>query len=309
MFSYCWTIKNQSESVIKMIKKETFQFKTSDGAHIHGEVRGVGPTLILIYGIACQVNHWVHQVNELSKYFQVVTYDLRGHIKSSMGAADRLNIAGLTDDLYELLQYLDVPQAHLAGHSFGAPVVIEFAARYPAHVQSISLINGFIQNPLDNFMGINLPKLLLPHLKGLTQEDPKVMQTLWAKFIDNPLSMMVAGLTGGFNLKVTQFKDIEIYTRGVAHLDLNVFLPLFESLINYSGQASAHKIQAPTLIIGGEKDQITPLPFQKEMHLAIPNSDFKIVPYGSHCCQLDFPDYINLLIKQHIDKAQLTLFA
>lgn len=292
-----------------MIKKVAFQFQTTDGAIIHGEKRGAGPTLILVYGIACQVNHWVHQVNELSKYFQVVTYDLRGHVRSSKGSSKRLTIAGLTTDLYELINYLDEPSVHLAGHSFGVPIVIELAAQYPSFVRSISLINGFIQNPLINFMGINLPKLLLPHLKGLTQEDPQVMQKIWANFIDNPLSMVIAGLTGGFNLKLTQFKDIEIYTRGVAHLDLNVFLPLFESLVNYSGQLAAQKIQASCLIIGGEKDQITPLEFQKELHLTIPNNEFKIVPYGSHCCQLDFPDYINLLIKQHIDRSQLTLFA
>lgn len=292
-----------------MIKKEPFQFETSDGAFIHGEIRGSGPVLILIYGIACQVNHWVHQVNELSKYYKVITYDLRGHIKSTKGTPERLTLMGLTQDLHELLNFIDEPQAHLVGHSFGVPIAIEFAALHPQQVQSLSLINGFIDNPLDNFMGINLPKLLLPHLKGLTKEDPAIMQNLWGKFIDNPLSMLIAGLTGGFNLKLTQFKDIEIYTRGVAHLDLNVFLPLFESLINYSGQLSAQKIQAPTLIVGGEKDQITPLLFQKAMHLAIPNNDFKIVPYGSHCCQLDFPDYINLLIKQHIDKTKQHLFA
>lgn len=292
-----------------MIQKRAFNFKTQDGAEIHGEVRGQGPSLILVYGIACQMNHWVHQIKYLSKYFEVITYDLRGHVKSSMGNPNKLNLSGMAQDLVEVMDFLELPKAHLAGHSFGVPILIEFAAKFPERIQSLALINGFVTNPMDDFLGMNLPALLLPTLKGLNQEDSNALQKAWSAFVDNPLAVLVTGASGGFNLKVTDLKDIEIYTRGVAHLDLNVFLPLFEALIQYDGRLSAAKITAPTLIVGGEKDKITPLKFQYQMHQLISASRLVEVPYGSHCCQLDFPDYLNLVLQRHIEDNHLKLFA
>lgn len=294
---------------MSLIQKKIFHFQTSDGSSVYGESRGEGPALILVYGIACQMNHWVHQIKELSRFYQVITYDLRGHVKSTNGTGNRLNITGLSEDLRELMDFLNLPQAHLAGHSFGVPILIEFASRFPDRTQSLSLINGFAVNPLQNFLGFNLPKVLLPLFNGLNQEDSSALQTVWAKFIDNPLAVIVTGASGGFNLDVTQLKDIEIYTRGVAHLDLNIFLPLFESLVNYDGVLNSANIMAPTLIIGGDRDRVTPLSFQQELQSLIQNSNLVKIPYGSHCCQLDFPEYVNLLMRRHIEDSQLRLLA
>jgi pimeloyl-ACP methyl ester carboxylesterase len=294
---------------MNLIPKRTFQFTTQDGSHVYGESRGQGPTLILVYGIACQMNHWVHQIQYLSKYFEVITYDLRGHAKSTVGDASKLTIQGLSDDLFELMDFLELPSAHFAGHSFGVPILLEFAAKFPERARSLSLINGFATNPMENFFGINISKFVLPTFIGLNQEDPQALQKLWAKFVDNPLAILVTGASGGFNLDVTQLKDIEIYTRGVAHMDLNVFVPLFESLVQYDGRSSCHKIQCPTLIVGGDRDRVTPLRFQAELHRLILKSQLVTIPYGSHCCQLDFPDYVNLLIKRQIDENHLNLLA
>jgi len=294
---------------MNLVPKKTFQFTTRDGCQVYGESRGQGPALILVYGIACQMNHWVHQIHYLSKYFEVIAYDLRGHVKSTMGDPSNLTIHGLTEDLFELMDFLQLPSAHFAGHSFGVPILLEFASRFPDKTRSLSLINGFATNPMENFLGINVSKFVLPILKGLNQEDSKALQKLWAKFVDNPLAILVTGASGGFNLNVTQLKDIEIYTRGVAHIDLNVFIPLFESLVQYDGHLSCQMIQCPTLIVGGDRDRVTPLKFQAELHRLISESQLVTIPYGSHCCQLDFPDYVNLLIKRQIDESHLRLFA
>jgi pimeloyl-ACP methyl ester carboxylesterase len=292
-----------------LIKKNSYRLKTKDGSLHYIESRGQGPALIMVYGIACQMNHWVHQIKYLSKHFQVITYDLRGHMKSSVGDPSKLTVSGLAEDVLEIMDFLKLPEAHFAGHSFGVPILLDFASRFPQHVTSLSLINGFASNPLENFMGFNLPNLLLPIFNGLNQEDSSALQSVWSKFVDNPLAVLVSGASGGFNLDVTQLKDIEIYTRGVAHLDLNVFLPLFESLVQYNGFSHCSKISTPTLIVGGDRDRITPIKFQYEMHKLIKNSVLTIVPYGSHCCQLDFPNYVNLLIQKHVEENQQRLLA
>jgi pimeloyl-ACP methyl ester carboxylesterase len=287
--------------MINLIEKQIFTFETQDGCQIYGESRGQGPAIVFVYGLACQMNHWIHQIKYLSQFYRVISYDLRGHVKSTLGSPSKLSVEGLAQDLKELLDFLELPQAHLVAHSFGVPILIEFASQQPERTQSLTLINGFATNPLENFFGFNVSKHLLPVFLGLNKEDPVALQKVWSKFVDNPLTVFITGLSGGFNLDVTKLKDIEIYTRGVAHLDLNIFLPLFDSLVNYHGLKSCLSLTQPTLIIGGEQDRVTPYYFQEQLHQHITSSEFVKVPYGSHCCQLDFPDYVNLLIQRHLE--------
>jgi pimeloyl-ACP methyl ester carboxylesterase len=101
---------------------------------------------------------------------------------------------------------------------------------------------------------------------------------------------------------LTQFKDIEIYARGLSQTSLGVFIPYFEDMMNFAGEKVAAKIQKPALIISGDKDMVTPLKFQEELHNLIRGSQFVRVPYGSHCTQLDFPDYINLRIEKFLSE-------
>ena len=279
-----------------------------DGSKHYVELRGSGtPTLLLIYGIACQMNHWNYQIAELAQERQVVTYDLRGHVRSERGDQSELSIAGLVADLHEILSFLKISSVHLAGHSFGVPIAVEFASRHPHLTESLTLINGFISNPVQSFMGINVPEVLFPFLLELQNTDTQAFKKVWQLSVENPLAMLIAGLTGGFNLKATQLKDIEIYTHGVANMDTLTFFTLFRSLLHYDGRHSIKNIRAPVLIIGGEKDQITPLRYQKEIFDYLPENTPKrliTIEYGSHCCQLDFPDYVNLLMREHLQNAK-----
>ncbi|MCX7674955.1 MAG: alpha/beta hydrolase [Bdellovibrionaceae bacterium] len=285
------------------VTKQSFFIPLRDGSIHYAEVRGSGtPPLVLVYGIACQMNHWNYQMAELAQERQVVSYDLRGHVRSEKGHESELTVSGLVEDLHEILGALSIHSAHLAGHSFGVPIAVEFASRYPDLTHSLTLINGFVTNPMQNFMGMNVPQVLFPFLLELQQTDPEAFKKIWQLSVENPLATLIAGLTGGFNLKATELKDIEIYTHGVATMDTHTFFTLFRALLDYDGRESVKTIRAPTLVIGGEKDQITPLRYQKEIFDLLPETTPKrlvTVDYGSHCCQLDFPDYVNLLMREH----------
>ena len=71
-------------------------------------------------------------------------------------------------------------------------------------------------------------------------------------------------------------------------------------LMDFNGDLILPKINVPTLVISGEKDAVTPQKFQLAFKEAIPHSEFLLVPYGSHCTQLDFPDYINLKLEKFL---------
>jgi pimeloyl-ACP methyl ester carboxylesterase len=72
-------------------------------------------------------------------------------------------------------------------------------------------------------------------------------------------------------------------------------------MMAFDGTAVANSIRCPVLIMSGERDFVTPQNYQRELHHNIAGSEFVSIPYGSHCCQLDFPDFVNLKIQKFID--------
>lgn len=284
------------------IHKNAGYFRSFDGTSLYYEERGSGEPLILVYGIACLINHWHHQIEYFSQTKRVIAFDLRGHHKSSYNAVEELNVDTMAKDVVALMDHLGLEQAHLLGHSFGVPILIQADQYLKKRALSYTFINGFAKNPIKEMFGLNIVEPLFYFMKTQHDQNPDLWKTLWKTAVDNPLSAYAAALAGGFNLKVTHFKDIEAYVRGVARMDLNVFIKLFEDLMIFNGEDLLKEILSPTLVISGEKDAVTPLRFQYYLHEHTKNSEYVLVPYGSHCTQLDFPEYVNLKIETFYSK-------
>jgi pimeloyl-ACP methyl ester carboxylesterase len=290
---------------MKEVIKSEGEFQSYDGTKIYFEAHGEGEPLILIYGICCLINHWHFQIDHFSKHRKVIVFDIRGHHKSGTPSEKHnITIHAVAKDIECMMKHLKIKRADLVGHSFGVPVLIEFAALFPEMTKSLTFINGFAQNPIKGMFGLDFAEPVYKFIKQQYTAAPELWSEIWKLSINNPAAMWISGLAGGFNLKLTQFKDIEIYARGVSQMDLGVTLPFFEDLMNFDGNEMLKQIQAPALIISGDRDAITPFRFQEQMNALIRNSSILKVPYGSHCTQLDFPDYVNLKIEEFISHSR-----
>ncbi len=286
---------------MESVPKEHGTYKSFDGTPIYYEVRGEGEPLVFVYGIACLINHWHHQIHYFSRNYKTIAFDLRGHHKSSeVPNQQNLTLEAIAKDLSGLLKHLKIEKAWFLGHSFGAPVILKTYDLFPELFKGMVFINGFSKNPIKGMFGLDIVEPLFYYVKQQYEDAPEVWSQIWKMIVYNPLSMRLAALAGGFNLKLTHFKDIEVYARGVAQMDLRIFFPLFEELMRFNGDEILKKIDVPTLIISGEDDHVTPKKFQYDLRDFIKNSEYVEVPYGSHCTQLDFPDYINLKIEKFI---------
>lgn len=285
------------------IEKTTGSFKAFDGTPIYYETRGKGDPIVFIYGIACLMNHWHLQVEHFAKTHQVILFDIRGHHKSTpVTNTNNFKFEHLAFDVKGLLNHLNIKQAHFVGHSFGVPYLIKTYEQFPEIFSSMTFINGFARNPLKKLFGFEFVEPLFNFLREQHRKSPDLWNNLWRGMIDNPLAFQIAALAGGFNIRLTQFKDIEMYGRGVSRLELVYFFELFEQLLQFDGVNVLQKISCPTLIIAGDRDMLTPVSFQKEMHQAIKDSEYLMIPYGSHCSQLDFPEFVNLKFHEFILK-------
>jgi pimeloyl-ACP methyl ester carboxylesterase len=287
----------------KAVPFHSGKFQSFDGTSIYYEVRGEGEPIVFIYGLACLINHWHFQVEHFSQTNKVIVFDARAHHKSGTPEnKENLSLEAIAKDIPYLFREVGIRKAHFAGHSFGAQTMLKTYDLSPELFLSMIFINGFAKNPIKGMFGLDVVEPFFKFVKMNYERSPDFFDTVWKKIVENPLSILGSGLAGGFNLNVTQLKDIEIYARGVAQMSLSIFIPYFENMMKFDGEKIAHNVQVPALIISGDKDMVTPLKFQEELHALIKGSEFVRVPYGSHCTQLDFPDYINLKIDQFISK-------
>ncbi|WP_432019977.1 alpha/beta fold hydrolase [Streptomyces sp. 1222.5] len=104
---------------------------SADGARLHAEVHGPdgAPAVVLAHGWTCSTAFWAAQVRDLSADHRVITYDQRGHGRSP--ASPACTTEALADDLEAVLDATLAPgeKALIAGHSMGGMTVMAAAAR------------------------------------------------------------------------------------------------------------------------------------------------------------------------------------
>lgn len=110
-------------------------FADVNGTSLYYEVRGEGSPLVLIQGGNLVQEMWEDQLEEFSKGYRVVTYDVRGFGRSGpWGDSFRA-----CDDLKGLLDFLDIEQAHLVGLWSGGRIAVDFALEFPDRVGALVL--------------------------------------------------------------------------------------------------------------------------------------------------------------------------
>ena len=106
------------------------------------------PTVVLLHGLASNRSRWQEfcEKTTLTRHFEVVRLDLRGHGDSTPGGS--LTLERWCDDVAALLIALRGTRAIVIGHSLGAQVALAFAARYPAQCAGVGLIDPVLRNAL-----------------------------------------------------------------------------------------------------------------------------------------------------------------
>lgn len=285
------------------VSKETGTFKSFDGTPIYYEVRGSGPPIVLCYGIACLINHWTHQIKYFSRDYQTIVLDYRGHhLSPAPENRENLTLDAICQDIKGLGDHLGFDQASFWGHSFGVQILLRYYDMFPKSVANLVFINGFAINPIQGMFGVDAVSSVFRLFKEGYRTFPETLSRVWRAAVTNPLAIPLSSLAGGFNLSLTSMKDIEVYARGVAAMDLDVFIALFDQMMKYDGSPVLDRIEVPTLIISGNKDGVTPMSHQERMQQRIRGSQLMHVPYGSHCTQLDLPDFVNLRIEKFLQE-------
>ena len=110
--------------------------------------------IVLLHGVASNMSRWSEFVEHtsLKQTWDLLRPDLRGHGESF--SRGRLSLEIWCRDLRDILDAEGYDQALLIGHSLGAQVAVQFAARYPARVRGLVLIDPIFHQALRGGMRI-----------------------------------------------------------------------------------------------------------------------------------------------------------
>ena len=258
------------------------------------------PTLVFCYGICCSTLHWTYQIDYFRKNYRCVWMDYRGHRNTKLPEnLNTMTVAASTQDLRAVLNFLEVEDPILLGHSMGVSVVLEYTRLFPADVMALVLANGTAKRPLETLFGGNFLIPAFNTLSVLEKERPAFIQKIWK--LQQKTTLIGTWLGGlGFNRSLSHPDDIRTYARQIAELPPAVLTRMMDDYQHFDATPWLHDIKQPTFIVSGEKDLITPPQTQKLLKQLIPNSELVEIQHGSHCSTLDLPELVNLLIERFV---------
>jgi 3-oxoadipate enol-lactonase len=265
----------------------------ANGQQLYYEVHGDGPPLVLLMGIGYDSSLWtLAQVPALSTQFQLVLMDNRDAGRSSR--ADHLyRIADMADDVAGLLDALGIRRSHLLGLSMGGLIAQEFALRHADRLDRL-VLSGTGAAPARSAV------------------DPI---EIWSWVKTNDPTGAVFGAAQLVSLFSTPFLRNSDAVRDTVEMLASNPYPMGPEA--YARQAKAYlqfdsldrldAITAPTLVIVGEQDLLTPPWIAREVADAIPGSQFEVIrgDGSSHVVPIERPDDFNRLVSDFLASAPI----
>ena len=106
---------------------------------LHFHQKGSGPPLIIIHGLFGVSDNWVTVGRKLASRFQVIMPDLRNHGRSPW--SDVFDFPSMEEDVLELMDHLDLPEAIIMGHSLGGRIAVHLALNFPERISKLIVVD------------------------------------------------------------------------------------------------------------------------------------------------------------------------
>lgn len=241
-----------------------FSFNT---LNLYYEVHGDGPELLILNGVMMSTASWQPLLPAWTAHFKVILLDF-----PDQGQSDRhpepYNQSLMTEVVLALMEHLELTQVNLLGISYGGEVAIQIAAQYPEKVS----------------------RLLLANTTAYTDPQLRALGDGWVlacegydgnKFFLGTMPSIYGKTFYKTHSEWLKDRQAQI-ANGLSPQWYEGFIRLVRSAEHYDCRNVLASVVAPTLIIGSEEDQVTPLSEQRYLNAHIHNSQLLVFSCCGH---------------------------
>jgi len=215
-----------------------------NGARIWYKETGEGEPVVQIHGSGFGHFNFATATPILSRSFRCIDFDMRGYGLSERPLQD-YDMEVWADDIAGLLDHLRLRSAHIHGTSMGGMVAQQFAAKYPDRTQR--LVINCSAAKLDYAGKLTFAGWIdIAERDGVgsrTLAELVAIQALSRRYLDGPNGPAAVGMIQDILGKSNRVDIFKRACQAMIEMDLRPLLP---------------KIKAPTLVIGGDEDIMTP---------------------------------------------------
>jgi pimeloyl-ACP methyl ester carboxylesterase len=219
-----------------------------------------GPSYILLHGIGMGRRYWGALTDTLGQHGRVYALDLPG-FGDAPEPETPLDMRQSGDLIAELVESLGIANPVLVGHSMGAQVAVEAAARHPELFDRVVLISPTVN----------------PEERGARIQALRLVQDLW-----------------GTQLRVLGFGLVYYLKAGPRW-----YFKTLRTMMEHRVEETMPRVKADTLVVRGTDDFLCPKHWVDRIVATIPRSRLMHVPGTGHEVMMTNGTTVGTLIAHH----------
>jgi pimeloyl-ACP methyl ester carboxylesterase len=256
---------------------------TANGIELVYEEIGTGVPVLFISGTSVDRLIWGGQVAHLMSHYRCVTFDNRDVGESSI-VASGYTPREMAADAAALMAALDLPPAHVVGHSLGGAIAQELALAAPARLRSLTLVGTWARN----------------------DEYTRALFRMWKRIhaaLDAPAfleAMLLTGVGHTFLNAVGMETLVGMFLAAPHPQPGEAFARQVDADLAHDIAARLGRITAPTLVIAGEEDTIFPAHHHRMLADGIPGARLVTLAHAGHSPLLEVTDAFNAVLAEFL---------
>lgn len=227
--------------------------------------------ILFIHGAGGGQYTWGSQKGFFEREFNPIIIELPGHGESSGEGEQEIMI--YAEQVYKFLQALGIQKVFLVGHSMGGAIVQTLALTHPEVIKGIILVGTGARLKV-------LPMILDGIKNNFKETIPRIIQYAYSR--KAPPELIKDGVTQMLKCRPE-----------VLHGD-------FSACDRFDVMKEVEKIDLPTLILCGEDDALTPVPYSQFLHSRIKGSKLEVLSNAGHMVMMESPQAFNEKIREFI---------
>lgn len=226
---------------------------------------------MLVHGLGgTGASIWKHQIADLASDSRVITYDLRGSGQSEVTPGP-YTIDLLAQDLRALVEELDLRRVSLVAHSMGGSIALAYAAAHPSDVAAL--------------VGVGAPATFPDQARAGLEGRAQTVESEGMGAVASTVA--TNGVSPTF--REGEPTEFEALTHLLAGNDPRGYAAQCRALVGLELVDRLGSITAPTLLISGDRDGVSPPSVTESNAAAIPNGSFEIVEDCGHILTWEKP--------------------